>query len=93
MGNFGVCRHGQHSLHKGYGGTLRKKLIYSADRVKKAIEEDGGECLCLALDLMKSENCQKIVDEHIKKYGGLDILVNNASKQSMCKDIAEIEVS
>ncbi|KAI9631936.1 putative oxidoreductase [Dioszegia hungarica] len=63
-----------------------------ADRVKKAIEADGGECLCLALDLMKEESVKKVVDEHIKKYGGLDILVNNASKQMMCDDIADINL-
>lgn len=65
----------------------------SADRVKKAIEADGGECLCLALDLMVEENVKKIVEEHISKYGGLDILVNNASKQMMEDDIAKIKVS
>lgn len=68
-------------------------LISSAERVKKAIEEDGGQCLCLPLDLMKEENTKKAVDEHLKKYGSLDILVNNASKQMMCDDLANIEVS
>lgn len=42
---------------------------------------------------MKEENVKKVVEEHIKKYGGLDILVNNASKQMMCDDVAEIKVS
>ena len=42
---------------------------------------------------MKEESVKKVVDEHIKKYGGLDILVNNASKQMMCDDIADINVS
>ena len=64
----------------------------SAQRVKKAIQDEGLECLTLPLDLMKSENCQTIVDEHIKKYGGLDVLVNNASKQIMSKSIEEIDV-
>jgi NADP-dependent 3-hydroxy acid dehydrogenase YdfG len=42
---------------------------------------------------MKEESVKKVVDEHIKKYAGLDILVNNASKQMMCDDIADINVS
>ena len=41
---------------------------------------------------MKAENCQAIVDEHIKKYGSLDVLVNNASKQIMSKSLEEIDV-
>lgn len=41
---------------------------------------------------MVEANTKKAVDEHVKRYGGLDILVNNASKQMMCKDLADIEV-
>ncbi len=42
---------------------------------------------------MKAENCQAIVDVHLKKYGALDVLVNNASKQIMSESIEEIDVS
>lgn len=42
---------------------------------------------------MVEANVKKVVDEHIKKFGGLDILVNNASKQMMVDDIADIKVS
>lgn len=64
-----------------------------AQNVKKAIEADGKQCLCLALDLMEEESVKKVVDEHLKKFGGLDVLVNNASKQIMCKDLADIDMS
>ncbi|WVR06278.1 hypothetical protein IAU60_003308 [Kwoniella sp. DSM 27419] len=63
-----------------------------AQKVKKAIEADGQKCLTLALDLMKSENAKKVVDEHLKAYGKLDVLVNNASKQIMCENIADIDL-
>ncbi|WVQ65865.1 uncharacterized protein L199_004043 [Kwoniella botswanensis] len=63
-----------------------------AQRTKKAIEQDGQKCLTLALDLMDEANAKKIVEEHIKEYGKLDILVNNASKQIMVKDLADIEL-
>ena len=42
---------------------------------------------------MEEESVKKVVDEHLKKFGGLDVLVNNASKQIMCKDLADIDVS
>lgn len=32
-------------------------------------------------DLKSRDTCKKVVDEHVKKYGGLEILVNNASMQ------------
>lgn len=67
-------------------------LTASAQNVKKAIEEDGRKCLALAYDLMDSSNVKTVVEKHMQEYGRLDILVNNASKQIMCKDIADIEL-
>ncbi|EIW73653.1 hypothetical protein TREMEDRAFT_26306 [Tremella mesenterica DSM 1558] len=64
-----------------------------ADEVKKAIEADGRSCLALPLDLMDASNCQKVIDEHLQKFGKLDILVNNASKQIMSKSIEEIDLN
>ncbi|ORX40166.1 putative oxidoreductase [Kockovaella imperatae] len=63
-----------------------------AQRTKKAIEADGAKCLCVPFDLMKAENCKSVVDKHIEAYGKLDILVNNASKQIMEKDLADIDL-
>jgi NADP-dependent 3-hydroxy acid dehydrogenase YdfG len=68
-------------------------LMGSAKRVKQAIEADGQKCLTLALDLMDPKDCEKLIAEHIGEHGRLDILVNNASKQIMAKDIADIDVS
>jgi NADP-dependent 3-hydroxy acid dehydrogenase YdfG len=67
--------------------------VISAQKVKKAIEEDGRQCLTLALDLMKAENCEKVVEEHLAKYGKLDCLVNNASKQIQSESADKIDVS
>ncbi len=67
-------------------------IPHSAQRTKKAIEADGQDCLTLPLDIMEAENCQAIIDEHLKKYGALDVLVNNASKQIMSSSIEEIDV-
>lgn len=67
-------------------------LLLSAQNVKKQIESEGRQCLTLALDLMIEGNCKKAVDEHISKYGGLSCLVNNASKQVKCADLAEIDL-
>ncbi|KAK9894222.1 NAD(P)-binding protein [Cystobasidium minutum MCA 4210] len=62
-----------------------------ADDVKKRVEQEGRECLLVPADLMEDANCKKVVDEHVKKYGRIDVLVNNASKQIQCKDLADIE--
>ena len=60
--------------------------------MKKAIEADGQRCLTIAHDLMDADKAFSVVEKHLKEFGRLDILVNNASKQIMCENIADIDV-
>jgi NAD(P)-dependent dehydrogenase (short-subunit alcohol dehydrogenase family) len=43
------------------------------------IEGEGGEAVIVETDLAEPENCRRVVDETIARYGGVDILVNNAA--------------
>ena len=52
-----------------------------ANDTKKYIENLGGECTLIKGDLSKHSFCKKVVDETIKKYGKIDILINNAGVQ------------
>ncbi|RPB27636.1 oxidoreductase [Terfezia boudieri ATCC MYA-4762] len=63
-----------------------------ANDTKKLVENEGQQCLCLAYDLMNYTNCKIVVDEHIKKYGRIDVLVNNASKQAQCENFEDIDL-
>jgi NAD(P)-dependent dehydrogenase (short-subunit alcohol dehydrogenase family) len=63
-----------------------------AENTKKAVERENQSCLLFPGNLMDNKTCQDIVDAHVKQYGKIDILVNNASKQVMCKDFAEIDL-
>ncbi|CAO1628672.1 unnamed protein product [Parajaminaea phylloscopi] len=47
----------------------------------------------IAADLMDESAVKGIVDNHLGKWGRLDILVNNASKQIMCTDFAEVDLA
>jgi citronellol/citronellal dehydrogenase len=46
-----------------------------------AIEADGGECLALATDLREEGEAERLVDAALERFGGLDVLVNNAGGQ------------
>jgi len=59
---------------------------------KKMIEDAGAKCNIIKLDLMGEKACKALVDSHIQQFGKLDILVNNASKQIMCKNFEEINL-
>lgn len=64
-----------------------------AEEVKAAISADGRQCLLLPTDLCIQTNCEDVVNKHVAHYGSIDILVNNAARQVMTPDIAEIDLS
>jgi len=50
----------------------------SADEVVKQIENFGRKAFAIQADVSKETEVKKIVDEAVKKFGGIDVLVNNA---------------
>jgi len=46
--------------------------------LKKEIEEEKGEILIEKLDVTKKESCNSFIDIVLKKWGHIDILINNA---------------
>jgi Enoyl-(Acyl carrier protein) reductase len=43
------------------------------------VEAAGGQCLAVEVDIRNEEQVVRAVDETVKRFGGIDILVNNAS--------------
>jgi 3-oxoacyl-[acyl-carrier protein] reductase len=50
----------------------------AADDVVKCIEEAGGEAFALAADVRVPEEAEMMVDETVDRFGGVDLLINNA---------------
>lgn len=61
-----------------------------AQQTKKDIESYGGEALLIEGDIGDSTFCRKVVEDTVKKFGKLDILVNNAAEQHPQKSIEDI---
>lgn len=61
-----------------------------AEEVRKGVEEQGRKCLLLPGNIRDSKFCQKLVDDTIKEFGKLDILVNNAATQTEQKTLEDI---
>lgn len=57
------------------GGT-----IFSA---AKEIEDAGGKALAVQCDIRYEDQIQQVVDKAVSQFGGVDILVNNASAISL----------
>jgi NAD(P)-dependent dehydrogenase (short-subunit alcohol dehydrogenase family) len=64
------------------------------DIVKMAKENPTGskELHLIKADLMDEQQCKSVIDQHLAKWGKLDILVNNASKQIMCEDWSQVDL-
>lgn len=56
----------------------------------KYIEQEGGQALLISGDVSKADFCKKAIEKTIKKFGKLDILVNNAAYQHHQDSIEDI---
>ena len=52
------------------------------------VEELGGKCLPCIVDIRHEEDVEKAVQSAVAKFGGIDILVNNASAISLTGTVA-----
>ena len=61
-----------------------------ADETKRLEEEHGRKCLLIEGDVGKEEFCRKAVEQTVKEFRKLDILVNNAAEQHPQDSIEKI---
>ncbi|MBS7021278.1 MAG: SDR family oxidoreductase [Firmicutes bacterium] len=61
-----------------------------AIETKRRVEEIGRKCLLLPGDLKEEEHCREVVNETIKQFGKIDILINNHAVQYIKRSIEEI---
>lgn len=62
-----------------------------AEETKRHVEAAGRKCFPIAGDIADPAFCRDAVAKAVEALGGrLDILVNNAAEQHICKDFAEI---
>ena len=61
------------------------------DKVANMIRAAGGECLTLAGNTGEVGTCKMLIDKTVEKYGGIDILVNNAASNPSYGPVVETE--
>ena len=49
-----------------------------ADAVIREIEQEGGTAFAFKADVLMADNVHNFIEEVIKRYGQIDILINNA---------------
>ncbi|OGE56942.1 hypothetical protein PENARI_c002G04250 [Penicillium arizonense] len=63
-----------------------------ANKTKELVESAGHSCLLISGDLRSNQTCEKAVKEHVDRFKGINILVNNASQQYMRKDFTQTDL-
>lgn len=61
-----------------------------AEETAKRVRELGRKCELVTGDIGRGETCRQIVEQHLKAFGRLDILVNNAAEQHVRGEITDI---
>ncbi|KAA3468681.1 glucose and ribitol dehydrogenase-like protein 1-like isoform X1 [Gossypium australe] len=63
----------------------------SLEILRKAKTSDAKDPLAVSADLGYDKNCKQVVDEVVKAFGRIDILVNNAAEQYKASSVEEID--
>lgn len=61
-----------------------------AKETKALVEKEGVRCITIAGDIGEEKFCQQLIEQSIKEFNQLDILVNNAAEQHPKKTLEEI---
>jgi NAD(P)-dependent dehydrogenase (short-subunit alcohol dehydrogenase family) len=63
-----------------------------AEDTKKLVENEGKECLLIKGDIRDRDFCAQLVEETVKRFGTVNILVNHAGEQHPTKDMEELDL-
>lgn len=63
---------------------------HDAEETKKEVEKEGRQCLLIAGDVADEQHCMKIIEDAIRNFSRVDILVNNAAVQYLQENIEDI---
>ncbi|MBK7888102.1 MAG: SDR family oxidoreductase [Bacteroidetes bacterium] len=62
----------------GYQVVIGGRRLDKLDAVADDLIRNGHQVLSVQCDVSKEEDCRKLVDETVKRFGAVDVLINNA---------------
>ncbi len=80
-------------LFAEHGGKIGLHYHTNRDQARileRSITESGGDAACFKANLL-AKNCAALVDKFIDRFGGIDVLINNAGGVLGCRHFAELD--
>ena len=79
---------------RGHNVVLAARDKDGLSRVAAACEKAGGQALAVPTDVTDPEQCRALVAQTVARFGGLDVLVNNAglSMWARFEDITDLSI-
>ena len=74
-----AARDGANIVVAAKSSVANPKLPGTIHTAAAAIEEEGGQALAIQCDIREEEQVQSAVAQAVERFGGIDILINNAS--------------
>ncbi|XP_038066963.1 hydroxysteroid dehydrogenase-like protein 2 isoform X1 [Patiria miniata] len=78
-----AARDGANIVIAAKTATAHPKLPGTIYTAAKEVEDAGGKCLPCIVDIQQEDQVKSAVEEAVKTFGGIDILINNASAISL----------
>ena len=79
-GNAGIGRAGAELLgREGASVVIASRTQASGEETAASIRAGGGEARYIQCDVSREADCIRLVDESVRTYGRLDVLINNAA--------------
>lgn len=65
--------------------AITSRKMENLEPMKKLIEDGGGECFAVAADVRDPEAVENAINETVNHFGKIDIVVNGAAGNFLCK--------
>lgn len=66
------------AMREGAIPVIVDRCVSAANQLEEQVRAGGGQALAIVVDLVAAQNCKRVVEETLDRFGRLDALINNA---------------
>ena len=78
-GGLGIAMVKQYA-EAGANVVVASRNLNNCQKIVDEVNAEGGNALAISVDITASEQVDSMIEETVKEYGALDVIVNNAGR-------------